>query len=260
MYRFRSCPPDSGRASYWYPWRWASHVIHFAGPARTRNTWIRYFPRVACSCCGATCRIRQNSSHGRFCGASVEAGGRVGDVDHELETVRRAQTGDREAFATLVDRYWNPVRNWLAALSGQVHTAEDLAQETFLKAWAALPKLAAGETFRVWLFRIARNEYLALVRSPRSLKRDPLAESPDPAAGPPEQAEVREAATALRAAVEKLPETYRSAYLLWTHEELPYPELARVLDVSEETARWRVCEARRKLAVAMRRFLGDERR
>lgn len=182
------------------------------------------------------------------------------DHEQERECVRRARTGDRAAFAALVDRYWNPIHNWLAGLSSQVQAAEDVTQETFLKAWVGLPKLAAEETFRVWLFRIARNEYLALVRSPRSAAREALPETTDPALGPPERAEEREATAALRAAVEKLPEMYRAAYMLWMHEELTYPDVARILDVSEETARWRVCEARRRLATAMRRFLGDERR
>ncbi|WP_439625361.1 RNA polymerase sigma factor [Gemmata sp.] len=186
----------------------------------------------------------------------------MGDADHEQELgwVRRARAGDRAAFAVLVDRYWDPVRRWLAGLSGQAHAAEDLAQETFLKAWTGLPRLAAPETFRVWLFRIARNEHLALLRSPRSAAGAPPVDAPDPAPGPPERTEEREAGAALRAAVEKLPEAYRAAYLLWTHEELPYAEIARVLDVTEETARWRVCDARRRLAVAMKRYLGDERR
>ena len=51
------------------------------------------------------------------------------------------------------------------------------------------------------------------------------------------------------------PAMYREAYLLWTHESLPYPEIARVLDVTEETARWRVCEARRRLTRILEKYL-----
>jgi RNA polymerase sigma-70 factor (ECF subfamily) len=182
------------------------------------------------------------------------------DTDDERDCVRRARAGDRTAFAALVDRYWNPVRAWLAGLSGQPNTAEDLAQETFLKAWVGLPKLEAAETFRVWLFRIARNEFLALARNLRSAPAEPLPAVADWQPGPPEVAAEREATSALRTAIEKLPELYRAAYLLWTHERLAYPEIARVLDTTEEAARWRVCEARRRLAAALRRFLGDDPR
>ena len=180
---------------------------------------------------------------------------RAGDVesDQEREYVRRARTGDQSAFAALVDRYWHPVRAWLAGLTGREHTAEDLAQETFLKAWVALPGLIAEDTFRVWLFRIARNEYLAAAR--RGYTTDVLEpDQPDPAPGPLSDAIEREEELALRQAIGKLAAPYREAYLLWTHENLPYPDIARVLEVTEETARWRVCEARRRLT---RRREGD---
>lgn len=169
--------------------------------------------------------------------------------------MRRARAGDREAFDALVDRYWHPVRAWLAGLTGDDHAAEDLAQEAFLKAWVALPGLVAEGTFRVWLFRIARNESATRARSPRSAVGVHLPEVEDARPGPVEVAEEREGAAALREAVGKLPATYREAYLLWTHENLSYPDIAGVLDVTEETARWRVCEARRRLTRILEKFL-----
>jgi RNA polymerase sigma-70 factor (ECF subfamily) len=176
------------------------------------------------------------------------------DSDQERACVRRASAGDRDAFAALVSRYWGPVRAWLTGITGQVHLAEDITQEAFLKAWIGLPTLAAVETFRVWLFRIARNEYLAAARRKHSAS-DPSSETADPSPGPAETAIEREEELALRTAVGKLPATYREAYLLWTQERLAYPEIARILDVTEETARWRVCEARRRLTRVLEKFL-----
>jgi RNA polymerase sigma-70 factor (ECF subfamily) len=176
------------------------------------------------------------------------------DNDQERNWVRRASAGDRDAFAVLVSRYWGPVRAWLSGLSGQVHLAEDVTQEAFLKAWVNLPNLAAAETFRVWLFRIARNEYLAAARRKQTAS-DPPSEAADPAPGPAETAIEREEEAALSVAVGKLPAVYREAYLLWTHERLAYPEIARILEVTEETARWRVCEARRRLTRVLEKFL-----
>lgn len=195
-------------------------------------------------------------SHNNLSGASVGVAQRAADVesDQEQEFVRRARAGDRTAFAALVDRYWHPVRAWLAGLTASEHAAEDLAQEAFLKAWVALPNLVAEETFRVWVFRIARNEYLATLRR-RNRITGPLTNRPDPAAGPVFDAIAREEEAALRQAVGKLPASYREAYLLWTHENLSYPELAAVLEVTEETARWRVCEARRRLTRILEKFL-----
>lgn len=186
----------------------------------------------------------------------------MGDVDNdqEREFVRRARAGDRVAFAALVDRYWNPLRAWLAGMNGWDHASEDLAQEAFLKAWTGLPGLIAEDTFRAWLFQIARNEFLALTRSRRPVTRDTLPETPDPRPGPPEETEAAEGAAALRAAVDALPVAYREVYLLWTHEGMPYPEIARVLTVTEEVARWRVCEARRRLVSAVQPFLESDPR
>ncbi len=103
------------------------------------------------------------------------------DSEQERDWVDRARAGNREAFASLVDRYWEPVRAWLTGLTGNAHAAEDLAQEAFVKAWVALPGLAAVESFRVWLFRIARNEYLASAgaRGSRSA-RPPTRRTPAP--------------------------------------------------------------------------------
>jgi RNA polymerase sigma factor (sigma-70 family) len=177
------------------------------------------------------------------------------EIDQEREFVRRARAGDRAAFAALVDRYWNSVRAWLAGLAGCDHLAEDLAQEAFVKAWMGIPRLAAAETFRVWLFRIARNEFLTYTRSPRSAHRRVLPEVEDTRSGPAEVAEEHEGAAALRAAVARLPTPYREAYLLCVHERLPHSEVARIIDATEEVARWRVCEARRQLARVLEKFL-----
>jgi RNA polymerase sigma-70 factor (ECF subfamily) len=58
--------------------------------------------------------------------------------DEEAEWIRAAQAGDRSCFARLVDRYWDRLYRWLYHLTRDRHTAEDLAQETFLKALAGL--------------------------------------------------------------------------------------------------------------------------
>lgn len=176
--------------------------------------------------------------------------------------MRRARAGDRAAFAVLVDRYWNPLRAWLAGLTnGDDHAAEDVAQEAFFKAWTGLPRLAADETFRVWLFRIARNEFVTRSRSKRLHRA--AGQLPDQVEdvrpGPVEVAEEQEIGTALREAIARLSHPYREAYLLWTGGRLPYSEIARVIDATEDVARWRVCEARRQLVRALEKFLNQPR-
>ncbi len=178
------------------------------------------------------------------------------DTEPETACVRRARMGDRRAFARLVDRYWEPVRRWLWSLSGGAEGCDDWTQEAFLKAWVALPTLADGAAFRVWLFRIARNEFLAAIRSARPA--EPLPDAADTRPGPPQLAEEREAGERLAAAIAGLSEAYRVPYLLWTQTDTGYTDIAAVLDISEEAARWRVSEARRRLAAALHSFLKED--
>lgn len=170
--------------------------------------------------------------------------------------VRQASQGDREAFARLVDLHWENVRRWLFGLTGKQHQAEDVAQETFLKAWTALPTLREIETFRVWLFRIARHCWLDARRRSKAQRKVPLPfEMHGKQAGPLTEMIGEEAREKLEVAMELLPSKFRAAYLLWTQQELPYSEIAQILGVSEETARWRVCKARQSLVQTMTAYL-----
>src|SRR5229473_2541798 len=81
------------------------------------------------------------------------------DARDETRLVRAAQEGNRPAFAALVEAYWSRLFRWLFHLTRDRHLAEDLAQETFLKAFAHLDRFRAGTNFRAWLFRIAHNSF-----------------------------------------------------------------------------------------------------
>jgi len=174
----------------------------------------------------------------------------------ESDWVRQAAQGDREAFARLVDRYWERVRRWLYGLTGKAQLAEDVSQEAFLKAWTSLPTLKHADTFRVWLFRIARHCWLdARRRSHSDLKLPMPIDVPATGSGPLNELISDETLEQLQLALAELPSKYRAAYLLWTHEELPYAEIAEILGVNEETARWRVCKARQGLVETMTPYL-----
>ena len=165
----------------------------------------------------------------------------------EPELIRDAQKGDRPAFAVLVDRYWDRLYRWFFHLTRDGHAAEDLAQETFMKAFAAIGRFKAGTNFRAWLFRIGHNNFVNLHRS-RAGQRQPL---PEEAAsnqeGPVEETLSREALQQLALAVSKLPTEFRGAFLLRVEEGLSFRSMAAVLGTTEETARWRVFKARQKL-------------
>lgn len=166
--------------------------------------------------------------------------------EHEL--IRQAQDGDRQAFGTLVDAYWGPIYRWLHGLARDAHTAEDLTQEVLVKAWTKLASFQPGTHFRAWLFRIAGNHYLDSRRSRRSIRPQQLPDAlqtcdPDPVAillG-------RETQTRVEVALAEVPASFRGAFLLRTQEQLSFQEIAEILGLTEETARWRVFKARRLL-------------
>jgi RNA polymerase sigma-70 factor (ECF subfamily) len=177
----------------------------------------------------------------------------------EAVTIRRAQAGDREAFAALVEHYWDRLYRWLYHLTHHQHAAEDLAQEAFMKAFARLDTFRAGSNFQAWIFRIAYNAFLnqrrVAARSRQPLPEDVAAHD----AGPDEQALSREALQLLARAVGRLPGEFRAALLLRIEEGLSFREIADVLDTTEQTARWRVFKARQKLMTVLAPQLDREK-
>lgn len=174
----------------------------------------------------------------------------------ESTWVRQAAQGDHDAFARLVDLYWDKVRRWLFGLTGKQHLAEDAAQEAFLRAWTNLPTLREAATFRVWLFKIAKHCWSDARRRSNAHPNVALPEElPGSGTGPLSEIIGEEAHEQLELALAILPSKYRAAYLLWTQEELPYAEIAEILGITEETARWRVCKARQNLVQAMTPYL-----
>ena len=166
----------------------------------------------------------------------------------EAEWIRAAQAGDRSAFARLIERYWDRLYRWLYRMTRDRHAAEDLTQETFLKALAAVKTFRAGSNFRAWVFRIGHNNFVNQKRAERRTKL-PL---PDDVAaadlGFAEAAtENREALETIARAVADLPSDFRAALTLRVEEGLSFREVARILNTTEETARWRVFKARQKL-------------
>ena len=172
--------------------------------------------------------------------------------DPEAGWIAAAQAGDRAAFARLVELYWDRLYRWLVQLTRDRHKAEDLTQETFLKVLANLDSFRPGTNFRAWVFRIAHNNFVNLKRADRK-GTQVLADDPaDPAAGSPEAtAEDREGLRIVAAAVNELAPEFRSALLLRADGGLSFKEVAAVLSITEETARWRVFKARQRVAAAV---------
>ena len=170
----------------------------------------------------------------------------------ETELIRRAQRGDRDAFTVVIKHYWERLYRWLYHLTHHLHTAEDLAQETFLKAFAHLSTFRRGSNFQAWLYRIAFNAFLNQRRTATRMTRQPFPETlPDDEAGPDELAISHETRQLLARAVGRLPGEFRAALLLRVEQGLSFREIADILETTEQTARWRVYKARQKLLHAL---------
>ncbi len=148
-----------------------------------------------------------------------------------------------------MDAYWDRLYRWLFRMTHDRHKAEDLTQETFLKALAAIGSFRPGTNFRAWLFRIGHNNFVNLKRGEKrttqTLPDEPMQADGTP--GPQTMASDRETLVLVSKAVAELPADFRSALLLRAEEGLSFREVAAVLGITEETARWRVFKARQKL-------------
>jgi RNA polymerase sigma-70 factor (ECF subfamily) len=172
-------------------------------------------------------------------------------LNEEHLLIHSAQQGDRQAFAVLVERYWDRLYRWLYHLTHHRHAAEDLVQETFLKAFAGLARFRTGSNFHAWLFRIAYNSFVNQWRSPERVRLAFPNELASAADGPVEQLLSRESLQLLARAVGRLPADFRAAFLLRAEQGLSFHEIAEILEIKEETARWRVFKARQKLMGAL---------
>lgn len=152
------------------------------------------------------------------------------------ELVERARAGDTRAFAELVNEHQRFAFNLALRALGDLSEAEDVAQEAFLRAWQGLPRFRGQSQFRTWLYRIVVN--LCYNRLPR-LRRDlaalpvdqaeelPSAEAPDPT----HKLEAAELHGFVLRQVERLPESYRMMLFLRYRQDLPYEEIAAIMQV-----------------------------
>jgi RNA polymerase sigma-70 factor (ECF subfamily) len=138
-------------------------------------------------------------------------------------------------------------------LSGNRIDAEDLTQETFVRAFQALPNFRPG-TFEGWLHRITTNLFLDMVRRRR---RTSLVGLPDddrlaaPSPGPEQEYLQQHLDTDIQQALDGLPTSFRAAVVLHDLEQLPYQEIALILGIKVTTVRTRIHRGRRLLHAAL---------
>lgn len=179
------------------------------------------------------------------------------DAEREAAWLERARVGDQDAFDALVRAHFTRVYSLLFRLVGNHEDAEDLAQDVFVKAQRSLGWYRGEARFGTWLYRIAvslsRDHFRRRgVRALSPAERDDVPEPPSREGAPSDELARRELVRALRDALDRLPHRLRAALVMRTQEGLEYDEIARVLDITPNTARVQVMKARRRLERAMR--------
>jgi RNA polymerase sigma-70 factor (ECF subfamily) len=139
-------------------------------------------------------------------------------------------------------------------MTGNLHDAEELTQETFLRALRRLDAFRPGTQMRCWLLRIGTNACLDMRRKRTRSKAVPLQDDlPDSGRHPGYRLETAEQVELLQAAMRELSETTRMVFHLRAQESLSFRQIAALVGTSEPAARWHMHQARRKLLQHMKR-------
>jgi RNA polymerase sigma-70 factor (ECF subfamily) len=175
-------------------------------------------------------------------------------LEAESDLVKQAQQGDRNAFGELVRLHYPGVIRVVYRLCGDTSLAEDMTQEAFLRAWINLASFHPESSLRNWLYRIAVNAALdVLRRKPEEMLDDEAAQMiVDPLAGPETALIEKERAAMLQQILHSLPEAARSVLVLREYGGLSYQEIASVLDVPVGTVMSRLNYARNRLRELLR--------
>ena len=176
----------------------------------------------------------------------------------DAELLGQAGRGDLDAFAALVERYSPLVHAIALSASGRSDVADDLAQETFCRAYASLDGLRKPGQFRSWLWTIARRACQDWHRE-RGRRRE-TNEVPTDAPSrddPARDAELAERHRRVRQAVDELPEKYRIVVQLRHLQGMPYEQIATVLGLSVSGVSNRLAEARERLRLKLQPLMAE---
>jgi len=204
-------------------------------------------------------------------GAAAPADARPGDADFLL--VQRTVAGDKKAYELLVIKYQRRIERLIGRMVRDVDLVEDIAQETFIRAYRALHQFRGEAQFYTWLYRIAVNTAKkALV----DMKRDPTVpeaalrsnddddetyrpgNEPTTDETPDTVLAAKEIAAAVNAAMEALPAELRQAVTLREIEGLSYEEIAEVMNCPIGTVRSRIFRAREAISARVKPLLDNQ--
>jgi RNA polymerase sigma-70 factor (ECF subfamily) len=184
-------------------------------------------------------------------------------VESDNALVQRAQAGDRDAFRVLVERHSRSVFRLAFRLTGNEQDADEVVQESFIRAHRQLARFESRATFGTWIYRIAANCAVDLLRGRRSF--EPLDDLADGARQPPAamtspaaqdrlvlSGQIQERITATLA---RLSERERMAFVLRHVDGLSIEEIARQMNLKTNATKHSIFRAVRKMRVALQPFV-----
>ena len=198
----------------------------------------------------------------------------MGEREVDQQLVARAQHGDQQAFGLLVSKYQRKLIRLLSRLIRDPAEVEDVAQETFIKAYRALPSFRGDSAFYTWLYRIGVNAAKNFLASQGRRAPTQTGFDSEEAEGFEDGELLRDINTPERvllskqigetvnAAIAALPEELRNAIMLREIEGLSYEEIADVMDCPIGTVRSRIFRAREAIAAQLKPLLdiGNKKR
>lgn len=192
----------------------------------------------------------------------------MGEQQVDQALVERVQRGDKSAFDVLVRKYQHKIIKLIMRYVRDQSEAQDVAQETFIKAYRALARFRGDSAFYTWLYRIAintaKNHLVAQGRRPpdTDIDAEDAVQYDGPSAlkenGSPEHQVLKdEIEAAIFSAIDELPEDLRTAITLRELEGLSYEEIAQAMGCPIGTVRSRIFRAREAIDMKLKPLLGD---
>ncbi len=176
----------------------------------------------------------------------------------EITLIKDVLDGNTDSFRFLVQRYQGPVISMIKNIINDHHICEDVAQDVFFTAYKKLSSFDhARSNFSTWLFTIAKNKSINVLRKKKPRSMTDLPEKIDPS-NPSDNLEHKEFFDKLDQALQSLPARQKTAFVLAEFQKLTYEEIAQIEATKIGTIRSRIHRAKKKLKSALKNYAGDK--
>ncbi|MEO6458122.1 MAG: RNA polymerase sigma factor [Chloroflexia bacterium] len=191
---------------------------------------------------------------GALVGHATKAQAAAKQQDGELALLtREARLGSEHAFRALFERFQTPLVNYIYRLVSDWDVANDLAQDTFLKAYTALPRTDDTLQISPWLYRIATNTALDALRRRKRITWVPFDLEQEPASPVPDMAIRNAEGDAIQSALTHVPSDQRICLVLNMYQGMAYKEIAEMLGISVNLVAVRIYRGREKFIEAYKK-------